>query len=451
MPSCSSNSSNLSGNVNINNITTSGARLLMTLPLTGFSGGRISGPIEDTDGVTAGDAIRYDNASGSVSEGKYIKARADTPANSEVVGIIEGVTPRDPSDPESGIATIVISGQINSPSGKLVTATHIDVDAGITGSAGGNDVYFLSAATAGVLQNLAPTEATQVIKPIYQVAPDSPWTGQVVNYIGYQSGGQIVAEDFRQTPPGTVVARPDFGNINGQATPGRGWISFGQSLNLDSINGKTYLGIYNELGPISRVITRCFIKESPTSSNVNKFLNVRKDNVKVLTDGKIIGINSANKYIDIEWKSSNYSNIKEYLTDGRILNLTSGTRYTLSSFTYSYFVLPKVSSTTQFNSITFDIDQQPKQFNIQYYVYAPEDIIAGDVLSGYNTVVVSIPPEITAKKLNIKDTLTIENSDVTISDLASAIKTLQDNVVGLGNKVHGASQSETANIYVTDN
>ena len=185
MPSCSSNSSNLSGNVNINNITNSGARLLMTIPLSGFSGGRISGPIEDTDGVTAGDAIRYDAVVSSVSEGKYIKAQADSPANSEVVGIVEEVTPVNPVDPQSGIATIVISGQINYPESKLVTATHIDEDAGVTGSAGGNDIYFLSAATAGVLQNLAPVSPTQVIKPIYQVAPDSPWSGQVVNYIGY--------------------------------------------------------------------------------------------------------------------------------------------------------------------------------------------------------------------------------------------------------------------------
>ena len=155
MANCSSNnSSNLSGNLNIQSITSSGARLLMTVPLSGFSGGRLSGPPEDTDGVTAGDAIRYDNVTDSISFGKYIKAKADTPANSEVVGIVEDVSiAGDPLVGDTGVATIVISGQINYPDGKLFESYE---HAGSTGSAGGNDVYFLSAVTGGVLQNLAP-------------------------------------------------------------------------------------------------------------------------------------------------------------------------------------------------------------------------------------------------------------------------------------------------------
>ena len=53
------NRSNLSGNLNVRSITNSGARLLMTHDISGFSGGRVSDYIGD-DGVTAGDAIRYD-------------------------------------------------------------------------------------------------------------------------------------------------------------------------------------------------------------------------------------------------------------------------------------------------------------------------------------------------------------------------------------------------------
>jgi len=73
MPSAS-NSSNLLGNVNISDISNSGARLLMTHPISGFSGG-ISVAIGE-DGVTAGDVIRYDVIPGSPSENKYTKAQA---------------------------------------------------------------------------------------------------------------------------------------------------------------------------------------------------------------------------------------------------------------------------------------------------------------------------------------------------------------------------------------
>ena len=111
MASSTNNSSNISGNLNIQSITSSGARLLMTVPLSGFSGGGIGTCPEKCDGITAGLAIRYDNTVGSVSYGKYIVAQADTPANSEVVGIIEDVSVAgDPLVGDTGIATIVISG-----------------------------------------------------------------------------------------------------------------------------------------------------------------------------------------------------------------------------------------------------------------------------------------------------------------------------------------------------
>jgi hypothetical protein len=446
MPSCSSNSSNLSGNVNITNITNSGARLLMTIPLSGFSGGRISGPIEDTDGVTAGDAIRYDAVVSSVSEGKYIKAQADSPANSEVVGIVEEVTPVNPVDPQSGIATIVISGQINYPESKLVTATHIDEDAGVTGSAGGNDIYFLSAATAGVLQNLAPVSPTQVIKPIYQVAPDSPWSGQVVNYIGYQSGGQIVAEQTDITPPGTFMMFPRYGGQRN--SPEVGWKLFGSKFNLSATNGdKTYLGLYDIVGNICKVTTKCYINKAPTSSNVGTFVNVRKDNKKVLVDGKIVGFNIADKVITVEWKSSNFDNIEKYLTEGRILNLSSGSLYTLSSFERMNFELPKVDSTTQLNSITFNIDNKPTNFSVEYYIYAPEDLVKG-IKGGFASNAVTIPQDLTMSKVKVTDTIEIENSTISITNLASAIETIQNSIDSIGNQVHGTSQTDTDNVHV---
>ena len=190
--SCS-NSSNLSGNVNIRNVTNSGARLLMSHELSGFSGGRVSGYIGD-DGVTAGDAIRYDviqylsdGVTDSPSYLKYRKAQADSPENSEIVGVIESI--------DDGIVSVVLSGQIIFPDDKFVNSTHIDETLGTSGATGGNDIYFLSEVTAGAIQNLAPISPTKIAKPILQKAADGTFNAHVVNYIGYQIGGQVVATD----------------------------------------------------------------------------------------------------------------------------------------------------------------------------------------------------------------------------------------------------------------
>ena len=59
---------------------------------------------------------------------------------------------------------------------------------------GGNDIYFLSSTTAGKVRVTAPTGQTDIIKPIYQVAPHGgPYTGIVMNYIGYKIGGDVQA------------------------------------------------------------------------------------------------------------------------------------------------------------------------------------------------------------------------------------------------------------------
>tara|TARA_R100001082_G_C4363588_1_gene160652 strand:+ start:1172 stop:2536 length:1365 start_codon:yes stop_codon:yes gene_type:complete len=187
--SCS-NSSNISGNLNVRSITNSGARLLMTHDITGFSGGRVSNYIGD-DGVTAGDAIRYDvvpykadGVTDSPSYQKYRKAQADTAENAEIVGIVESI--------DNGIVSVILSGQMIYPD-RIVNATHIDETLGTSGATGGNDIYFLSEVTAGAIQNLAPIEPTKIAKPILQQAADGTFSHHVVNYIGYQIGGSVVA------------------------------------------------------------------------------------------------------------------------------------------------------------------------------------------------------------------------------------------------------------------
>lgn len=165
MPSCSSNSSNITSTINSLNVTqgSGGSRLLISIPFVA--------------GLTSGQVIRYD-----VPTSGYTGSKADTPANAEVFGIIESYN----------LATnkfnVVMNGSISIGDVNLVS-----LPADPTGASGGNDIYFLSGTTAGVLQNLVPSDINHVIKPIYQRAPHGTYSGSVVNYSGYKMGGDVQA------------------------------------------------------------------------------------------------------------------------------------------------------------------------------------------------------------------------------------------------------------------
>jgi len=212
MPSCS-NSSNLLGNVNISDLSNSGARLLMTHPISGFSGG-VSDNIGD-DGVTAGDVIRYDVIPDSPSVNLFTKASADVAQYSEVVGVIETIT--------NDVVNVVLSGQIKFPEGRFATAEN-DLSR-FGGGSGGNDVYFLSAATAGAVQNLAPYISGQIAKPVLQVVNDGLYNAHVVNYIGYQIGGPITGSFDMLPVTGTVAQVLDLNAKTNDINGRDGWFN----------------------------------------------------------------------------------------------------------------------------------------------------------------------------------------------------------------------------------
>ena len=163
MPSCS-NSSNIRASFSTLSVNQGGSRLLVNIPYV--------------SGLTTGQVIRYSLSAAGYTG--YTAAKADTPPNSEVFGVIESYE----STPQS--FNVVIYGSINIESNKLLNA-------GSGGGSGGNDIYFLSGLTAGYLQNLAPSNPAHIVKPVYQVAPHGSYTGVVVNYIGYKVGGDIEA------------------------------------------------------------------------------------------------------------------------------------------------------------------------------------------------------------------------------------------------------------------
>ncbi len=426
--------------MNIQSITSSGARLLMTVPLSGFSGGVIGTCPDKCHGITAGNAIRYDNTVGSVSYGKYIKAQADAPANSEVVGIIESVNVAgDPLVGDDGYATIVLAGQINLADGALYDSYE---HPGSTGSAGGNDVYFLSAATGGIMQNLAPTEPTNVIKPIYQVAPDSPWTGQVVNYIGYQAGGQLVAEDTQDVPVGSV--REMIDGLGGSESR-EGWRSMGSEFNLDADLGDTHGYAYQTggLGKISETVIRCYFKTAPTASMVNQIFKMRVDGKLKLT-GKALNINVANKYVDIQFQASEYTNLETYIIDGNYFTTASGELLQLTTNSkYISFTLPKVSSNTSKKDITLVMNGKDIVKQLSYMCYCPRDLNPGDWTSS-RKVALSVPEDLTIKKVTVNDTLKIENTIYQVTDLVRNIKELNDHMDTLTKRTGGSSDTFTS-------
>lgn len=163
---CSS-SSNIKSTATFINVTQGGSRLMLSIPAGIYA-----------VGVTAGDVIRY-----SVPDTEYRKSKADELATSEVVGIVES---------KSGDSlNVVIYGSIALPA-TSIEATIPSSDTTVNG--GGNDIYFLSSTTAGKVRVTAPTGQTDIIKPIYQVAPHGgPYTGIVMNYIGYKIGGDVQA------------------------------------------------------------------------------------------------------------------------------------------------------------------------------------------------------------------------------------------------------------------
>jgi len=163
MPSCNSNSSNILSGLNTLNITqgSGGSRLIVSIP-------RVAG-------LTIGNVIRYDVASSG-----YTASKADTAVNAEVFGIVESYIPTTDK------LSVVLNGSISLDSSYFLNRTDDP-----SGAGGGNDIYFLSGTTAGLLENLAPLNSTHVVKPIYQKAPHGTYTGSVVNYSGYRIGGDV--------------------------------------------------------------------------------------------------------------------------------------------------------------------------------------------------------------------------------------------------------------------
>ena len=254
MPSCST-SSNILASYNTLNVTQGGSRLLVSIPTS-------SAP-----GISAGDVIRYD-----VLTSGYTASKADSAPNSEVFGVVETYSPVN--------LNIVIYGSITLDSNKFA-------DMGSAGGCGGNDIYFLSGQTAGVLQNLAPSDLNQIIKPIYQAAPHGSFSGVVVNYLGYKIGGEIQASFLDGEAVGSIQT------IIGDGDFEEGYVDASISHDLAIAD---YPEFYNEFGTDYGYVEKIVVSESVSGSIVPSQKAIQTTSSY---NGTITSVDYANKTIYI--------------------------------------------------------------------------------------------------------------------------------------------------------
>ena len=431
------NSSNLSGNLNVRNITNSGARLFMTHDLSGFSGGRVSDYIGD-DGITAGDAIRYDvvenkpDGTSSPSYQKYRKAQADAPENAEVVGIVESI--------DNGVVNVVLSGQIVYPSSRLINATHIDETLGTSGATGGNDVYFLSEVTAGAIQNLAPSEPTRIAKPILQQAADGTFSHHVVNYIGYQIGGSVVAST--EDDPNNLAMK-SFLDMDGSL------VLMGNEFDMSKENyapittndidwphrKKTFKTVAETRLKERNFGSRwCFIANTAFSESLwlNKavwFLNSLGGREG---KGKVVQINDVNRsgihciYVTTtDWSPSNPPPItlKLHSSSGESILCTSAEEVGVA--------LPIVRATNKTLGAT---DIRGNRVNITQGTILTLSSDQGDIVA-------HVPDQVSVNDLTVTKSVTLENATHSISDVTATIKALSDEMTTIRREVNGLSAS----------
>tara|TARA_R110002110_G_scaffold408161_3_gene629583 strand:- start:1088 stop:2386 length:1299 start_codon:yes stop_codon:yes gene_type:complete len=427
--------------MNVNSITHSGARLLMTIPLSGFSGGVAGECPENCHGISAGDAIRYNPLPYAEhtepSGGKYTKASGDVAQHSEVVGIVETV------DVANDSVSVIIAGQIKYPSSRLISATHVDPDMGlatITGASGGNDIYFLSEVTAGRLQNLAPKTPGTIAKPIFQVAPDGDYTGQVVNYIGYQIGGNVVGEETFSEPAASHVNQLLFGNDNGSSLTQDGWfnatIRHWFPLHIEDLNyvGNTYNKTFKAFGIVAGArykVTLSSVIDTALSTIINKQATQKNGSRTIIGKYTVVEVDKPNNVL---WLEGAYE-----LDSSKKIHIGTSS-YTIASSTVTAFANPiSLSTSTRSQSFT-DINGNPLNVREVPFLKMPAD---GQGLA------VTLVPHATFDSITVTNQVNIENSSVKITDLTQTVKEIADAVAGLKIKIDNTPTESGDNIFLT--
>jgi len=410
----------------------------MTIPLSGFSGGVVGSCPDNCDGITSGDAVRYNplpyDINTEPSGEKYTKSKGDIAQHSEVVGVIEEI------DEDNDSVTVVIAGQIKYPTEKLVNATHIDPDMGdttIIGASGGNDIYFLSEVTAGKLQNLAPITPGTVAKPVLQIAPDGVFTGQVVNYIGYQIGGNVVGEETFSEPAGTYASTFLFGDDDGSSLAEDGWINATQRnwfpITIDDLNyqGDLYVKSYKAFGAYAGVrykVTISGVVGSSLSTIINEKATQKNSSRTIIGKYNIVDADNTN---NILWLEGPYN-----LDNSKKIHIGTKT-YTIESSSITAFANPISKSRGTTRSSFVDMNNNPLAVREVPFLKIPAD---GKGLA------VTLVPNATFDSITIKKQIDVENTAYRVTDLTQTIKEIGDTVQSLEEKINNQTPIFTTRI-----
>ena len=389
MPSCSS-SSNIQGTSTILNPTGSESRL--TMKLLGGDGSLIGYTLDSS--IFAGGVVRYNPV-----DKTYYLSRADNNANSEVVGVVES------KEATTGDLTVVLRGLIDYPTG----ATLNDIDG--SGGSGGNDIWFLSSATAGQLQNIEPIEPGQIVKPVMQaVATSEGYDYQILNYIGYSVGGDIASETFADTPLGSSLVVPT------DVTVPFGWVD---ATIENEIEVAKYPEYYSYTGKRNGYIEKIILDTGTSvSSSLSSKGAVQKTGGSIINSSRILRVDTVNNEV---YSRKSPSTLETDLTKKIYLN---NIEYTpTASSVYSIFT-PKITSTQSF---TFYENGQKvqKQFKVIHKIQ--------------NTNTVSIPSKVSVYELDVTNGISISDGTNSYDNVAGEIADILNRLTALENRVIGIS------------
>jgi hypothetical protein len=315
MPSCSS-SSNISSSISSLSVTQGGSRLIVAIPYVA--------------GLTVGNVIRYD-----VPTSGYTASKANLPANSEVFGIIEGY------DSTTSKFNVVMYGSIS------LSSTYL-ADVGSAGGSGGNDIYFLSGSTAGLLQNLAPTDLDYIVKPVYQAAPHGSYTGVVINYLGYRIGGEVQSS----------LLDSELGNIQivvGNNTFTDGYVDASTVHDLPIAD---YSEFYSKFGTVFGYVEAITVSDT-IAGTVVAGLSVSQ--VSSSYSGTIKSVDYANKIIYVN-KTANSSLASTSTPLTVTINATTQVTYTVSSRSVyaAYSPIIRLTNPLDIEGLNGDVTQTTK-------------------------------------------------------------------------------------------
>lgn len=269
-------------------------------------------------GVTLGDVIRYD-----VATSGYTLSIASSEEKSEVVGVVESITPTG--------STVVVSGSIKYPVYRLQGIT--------SGGDGGVDVLFLSDTLAGGLTGTIDLSqgGEKIVKPVIQVAPHGIYNGIVVNYIGYKTGNQAAAaEQSALLGVGAVM----YG-LPGSA-PGPNWADVSGELTLSATAYPDLYSIYSSTANFIEKVTVTPVGASPsiTTTYPQNGLQVwQTSGATRINEGTVVGRDTSTGSILVEKPAGT-----ELMSSAKSV-IINGNAYTLVSSQVHQFIVPQITST----------------------------------------------------------------------------------------------------------